>query len=852
MTKLMFNSLGVLGVLGGLFPSSVHALDLSRKAAPWKWIEPLVPEKLPELKHPGYYEPLDKAKAQLAGGRYKLALATVEAALADIEPLEAVLLRGRALNALGRTDDALAALSADEIVDTPPAQVVRAVVLAGMGNKGEAIALLQAHVEAHPGSIAGHYHLGAISESIGDVATATAAYGWFLEEPQRFLDKWLGEDPTAFESAADVTLIGRAIDRHAILTGAYRTNKELHNIVLNMFVRAYDVIDRGYVPAHVAAAAYYVTHDDKERATKELAAALRANPNEPEALELSGRLAIERHEYGHALAAADALRAIDPQSVLADILEAHALLRGDRSNRAGSIVERLLARRPRDLETLALAAAVAMTQNDDAARDEYLHRADSAAPGSAFALTTLAGILQDVHRHDAAKAYSVAAVERAPLWPLPRHQLGRLHMQLAEEDEARAQFEAAYELDPYNVSTVNYLRLLDDMQSFTRVQTKHFVVAFDAKLDPILGEYLGDYMEHVHAEVTKHFAHEPNRRTILEVFPTTDSFSVRIAGVPGAETYGAAFGPVITAVAPRAGTTMGPFNFARVLRHEFTHVINLSQTDYRCPRWLTEGLATWQEGVPFRFAYVPQQMYGVVMSDKLAPIADLSGTLLRGEDKIGGEMMYMQGFWIGRFMTEKYGHDSVLKLLDGYRLGKSDDDAFRHAIGKPTAEFDVEFAAWAKNQVKGWGYDPESMKKFEDLAKTGEEMIAAKKLKEATDVWRQANKLQPLNALPHRRLAGLHLRQGNPREALPHFKAFLPLELADNRYAKGIARIYRDLGELDNAAKYGMEAVYVNPYDPDAHALLVELYEKAGNADGVAKEKRVIAMLKELKKQVDP
>jgi hypothetical protein len=42
----------------------------------------------------------------------------------------------------------------------------------------------------------------------------------------------------------------------------------------------------------------------------------------------------------------------------------------------------------------------------------------------------------------------------------------------------------------------------------------------------------------------------------------------------------------------------------------------------------------------------------------------------------------------------------------------------------------------------------------------------------------------------------------------------LPLELQENRFAKGIARIYRDLGEMKDAQKYGMEAVYINPYDP--------------------------------------
>jgi tetratricopeptide (TPR) repeat protein len=422
-------------------------------------------------------------------------------------------------------------------------------------------------------------------------------------------------------------------------------------------------------------------------------------------------------------------------------------------------------------------------------------------------------------------------------------------MQMAREDEAAAAFEAAYALDPFNVATVNYLRLIDDMKVFETVKTPNFLIKFDPNFDPFIGEYLGPFMEQAHTEVSARFKFAPPQPTVLEVFPTKDSFSVRTAGVPGAETYGAALGPVITAVAPRAGETLGPFNFARVLRHEYTHVINLQQSEYRCPRWLTEGLAVSEEHVPFRFAHVPKAVYDMATKGKFAPIVQLTGSVLRERSRMDGEMMYMQGFWISRYLGEKYGEESILKLLDGYKQGKSDDDAFRHAIGKPTPEFDKEFAEWAKLQVKDWGYDPATSKKCEELAKSGEEKIRDRQLDEALKTWQEANKLQPMNPLPHRRLAGLYLRKNNPREALPHLKAFYPLELQENRYAKGIARLHRDLGELPDAVKYGIEAVYINPYDADAHELLIELYEKTGDQDGIAREKRVLAKIEELKKQ---
>src|SRR5215211_4320339 len=115
-----------------------------------------------------------------------------------------------------------------------------------------------------------------------------------------------------------------------------------------------------------------------------------------------------------------------------------------------------------------------------------------------------------------------------------------MYMHLAREEDAQAAFEAAYALDPFHVATVNYLRILDDMKAFETVKSPNFIVKFDPKFDPILGEYLGPFMEQAQAEVCARFKFTPPQPTVLEVFPTTEAFSVRTAGVPGAETYGAA------------------------------------------------------------------------------------------------------------------------------------------------------------------------------------------------------------------------------------------------------------------------------------------------------------------------
>jgi tetratricopeptide (TPR) repeat protein len=107
------------------------------------------------------------------------------------------------------------------------------------------------------------------------------------------------------------------------------------------------------------------------------------------------------------------------------------------------------------------------------------------------------------------------------------------------------------------------------------------------------------------------------------------------------------------------------------------------------------------------------------------------------------------------------------------------------------------------------------------------------------------NKLRPMDELPHMRLASIYLKQKKTDEAVKQLEALDAVELKDNRYAKAIARLYRDENKSDKAAKYALQAVYIDPYDDAAHELLAEVYEKTGNESGVSREKRILAALTE-------
>ena len=65
-------------------------------------------------------------------------------------------------------------------------------------------------------------------------------------------------------------------------------------------------------------------------------------------------------------------------------------------------------------------------------------------------------------------------------------------------------------------------------------------------------------------------------------------------------------------VSPRkGGQNMEPFNWAQVLRHEYTHTVTLAATDNRIQHWMTEGLAVLEEHTPIRWEWVPM-LYSAV------------------------------------------------------------------------------------------------------------------------------------------------------------------------------------------------------------------------------------------------
>jgi tetratricopeptide (TPR) repeat protein len=184
--------------------------------------------------------------------------------------------------------------------------------------------------------------------------------------------------------------------------------------------------------------------------------------------------------------------------------------------------------------------------------------------------------------------------------------------------------------------------------------------------------------------------------TRIEVFDRHGDFSVRSTGFEGFPALGVCFGSVVTALSPLC-EMRGQFSWAETSYHEFSHVVHLGLTRNRCPRWITEGLATWEEEQrdsswirPLRRELVDSFANGQIIG-----VRDLNRAF-SGPRIIWA---YYQGGLMCDLMIDDFGFPAMVKLLEAFDDGKDLDQALDAAYGLTPEALDALFQGRVKSLV---------------------------------------------------------------------------------------------------------------------------------------------------------
>jgi tetratricopeptide (TPR) repeat protein len=557
--------------------------------------------------------------------------------------------------------------------------------------------------------------------------------------------------------------------------------------------------------------------------------------------------------YGLALVSADGFDSkaieytskaidLDPKMYEARELMANLLLEDSNEAKAFGEADAALKISPEALDAMAIHAAIEALA--DRSPDAWLEkiRQINSAYGEGYALIAYHLVLN--RRYEDGIAYYRKAIEADPrLWSA-RSQLGINLMRLGQEDEPRKQLEMCYDNGFRNEETVNSLRLLDSYKNFVTIKEGDTILKLNKKEADLLHPYFEAEMKRIIATYDKKYKMTLPGPVQVEVYPDHEDFAVRTLGMPGLGALGVTFGLVIAMDSP-SGRPPGEFHWASTLWHEMSHVYVLTATNFRVPRWFTEGLAVHEETEvsPEWGDRITPDILVAIREKKLLPVAELDRGFIRPEYPNQVIVSYYQAGRICDYIKERWGADKLLDMVHSFAAHKSTPDVIHADLGMAPEEFDKQFLDWLDKDVGKTVANFDVWRaKLKDLAGQAKKKNYDEVLKEGEEVRRlYPDYIYPAN--PYEFMAEADFAKGDKSAAAAILTAYEKIGGHNPPALKQLASLEEEQGKPAEAAATLDRLNYIYPMDEEVHQHLGDLWFAQNNFPGAIREYNAVIAL---------
>lgn len=529
------------------------------------------------------------------------------------------------------------------------------------------------------------------------------------------------------------------------------------------------------------------------------------------------------------------------------LLTAERRLMAEDRARAIEALDKVAAVRPGTYEEIALRAAVTYANGDIDAADAIVARAVAANPTFVDGYLSLGTQAARAYRFEDAAAYARKAVALEAEHAGAHADLGLYLMRTGDEAPAREELERAFRLDPFDTVTFNLLQLLDTLATFVEVESGPFIFKFPKAEAEVLKPYALPIADLAYKTFSERYGFTPKGPILVEVFGKHDDFAVRTMGLPGLEfALGACFGRVITMDSPmtmRVSEAQPDFNWQATLWHEIAHVFTLQASDYKVPRWLTEGISVFEEhrynkawgreqALDFARALATKRTFGV---------KGLPNAFQRPQDL---SMAYFEASLLTEYLVTLNGDEGLRALLSAYAAGAKDPEAFAKAFGKTVDEVHTSFAAFVDTQygelARAMADAPGAATSIEDLTalaakqpgsflvqwSLGSALYERGDLDAAKVALERAAALAPMaqgDTSPRALLAAIADKQGDDARARNELRQLLTWDHDNVVAARRLVTSARTAGDKDSEIFALRVIAEVDPFDASAHAYLGKL-----------------------------
>jgi cellulose synthase operon protein C len=560
-------------------------------------------------------------------------------------------------------------------------------------------------------------------------------------------------------------------------------------------------------------------------------------------------------------------KSLDVNPALPEARALNAILLIDLERYAEAATE---ARRGLTVDSTAPPAMIALAAAQYLQHDTTGFRATMAAiharqPRAADAEVALANIAARSRLYGEAVRFAQAGADRDPKSARALAILGINALRTGEIARGRAALDQSFKLDPFDPWSFNTLKLLDTFKDYAEVRTPRFIVMIEKKDVELLEPYVQVLAEQAYDSLAVRYGHRPEPPIRIEMYRSHEDFSVRTVGLSGLGALGVSFGRVVAMDSP-AARRVGEFNWGSTLWHELGHVFTLGATDGRVPRWLSEGLSVYEErrARPSWGEDPSPLFFATYAAGQLPKVSRLNDGFMRPAFPAQVPLSYYLASLVGEMIEAERGISAIRDMLDGYRRGLTTEQVFRQTLKVEPAAFDEQFDKWVRRKfakhfdavkpaltiaLGGRRQPGEAIPitgPFPETLDRGRTLLAEGKVDEAIEELKKAKEMFPEYAQadgPYALLAEAYKRKDDKRAAALELQAMTVIN--EEAFAENMAAAGAMLELNDRAGAFAAldRAVWINPFDRDAHVRLADLSSQLSERRIAIRERRALLAL---------
>ena len=440
----------------------------------------------------------------------------------------------------------------------------------------------------------------------------------------------------------------------------------------------------------------------------------------------------------------------------------------------------------------------------------------------------------------------------------------------------------------------SYLRLAKDthgvVKGHQQVESQHFIFSFPPGRDAVLAPYALDALEKIRAALVEDLGYAPPGKVRVEVVNNAAELA-RVSTLTKEQisttgTIAICKFNKLMVTSPKA--VLRGYDWLDTLAHEYIHLVVSRQSRNKVPIWLHEGIAKYLEsrwrGEPGK-ALSPssQALLGRrLRADNLIPFEKMHPSMALLPSAEDAATAFAEVFYAIHYIHQAKGNDALRTLILGLRDGKTDKQAVEAAVGQSFRGFEKSWLAHIRKQEF-----PKELLPLEDkvVLKEDKKGDDEKEEKKGRDI--SFGQFAYVSEVPARKSAHLgellrerrrvgaaaaqyqkaHKLVGDKYEAISNKYALTLLELGrldeaervlsgSLRVHPGVPATYVHLGRIYLArsdwkkakASY-LDALAINPFDPEVHLALHHVHQKLGEEEAAAQTRKAVATLVKIPEQ---